>query len=495
MKDKIMKAKNLYLTLFAVATFFTAANATAQGNQAPAVSVGPVVTVNENFTRKYAGRLYSIQDVSLPARVSGKIEYIVKKCPSCDYLYKEDLKPCPKCGVAYADGEPLEGKFVKAGTLLIKLEDTTYVAAKMAADAQISQAKAQISQAKAQMETALATEAGANAEISQVTAKLKKQTALLELAKINMEHAKKELERQTTLKSGNATTEQAFDESERAYLVAQATEVSSEGELAAAQADIVAAQAKLATAKAAKSAAEAAHAAATAALAAAEASLKDAENNLSYTRIIADFEGKIGKIAFSSGNYVTPSSGPLAQLIKFDPIYVVFSISEQDFLSNYGTVEALREKGIVRVRMADIRRTLYDKIAPIWIVDNKIDNTTGTIKIWARMSNTEQRLTPGGILDVYLSKKDGVPVPAVPISAIQSAKAGQFVYVLNGDNSVIPTPVITGDVIGDLKIIKRGLNVGQEVVIDGAHKIIPIPGTKLMVTPIRKPAAAVSTAN
>jgi len=390
--------------------------------QVPIVGVAKVQTVQESNARKYPARLSSVRDVNMPARVSGKIEFTIKKCEKCNYLFQEDMKPCPKCGLKYQDADTMEGEFVKQGDLLIKLEDTTYVAAKMAAEAQLAQA-----------------------------------TATVKQATVNRDYCKRELDRQNMLRSGNATTEQSYEAAQKDYALAQSV---------------------LAVGEAAK--------------ASAEAALLTAQTNLSYTRITADFNGKLGKITYSPGNYVSPSSSSLCEIVQFDPIYVVFSISEQDYLTNFGSSDALQQDGVVRIRIADAKKSIYNKTAPVWIVDNKIDNTTGTIKLWAKMDNKEMHLTPGGVVEAILSKRSPKSFPAVPISAVQTGRMGRYVWVLadDGSNIVHQQVITTGDTIGGLMVVLDGLKEGQTVVSEGAHKIIQIPGVPAMVKPIMKPAPA-----
>ncbi len=378
---------------------FTAAPLAAQ-MQAPAVRVEPVIEVQETGTKKYIGKLSAIHDVALPARVSGKL----LKC-----LFKE-------------------GDFVKKGDLLMQLEDTTYVAAQKAAQAQLMQAEAQIKQAEAQIKQAEAT----------------------------LAYAEKNFKRESFLTDVNAQKE--YDAAQRDYN----------------------------TATASKAAAEAALASAVASKAAAEAALLDADNNLSYTKIYADFPGKIGKAAYSVGNYVTPNSGSLAQLVQFDPVYVRFAISEPDFMSAFGSTENLKKNGVVRIRMAN--RELYPETAAVTIVDNKIDERTGTITIWATMDNKNLVLTPGAIVDVLLSKADSVKKPAVPISAIITEKDGQFVWVLDEKTNIVAKqPVAAGEIVGSRQIVS-GVTAGQTVVSDGMHKIIQVPGVPAAVRPVRKAA-------
>lgn len=468
----------------------------------PLVEVSKVVAVKEGYSRKYPAQMVSVRDVALPARVSGKIEYIIRKCADCNSVFQLGDTVCKKCGKGkIEDGITMEGQFVKKGDLLIKLEDTTYRAARDAAKAQVEQAKAQIEQAKAQMEQAVAQaeqakaqDLQANAQIEQANAQIEQANAQIKQAEASLKYAQDNYEREDNLRKVSAKKEldAAIRDRDQAIAVMAAAKgqlAAAKGQLASANAAKAQAKAAMSAANATKASADAAMSAAKAQLAAANATLIDAENNLSYTRILADFNGKIGKVAFSVGNYVTPSSGALAQLTQFDPIYVTFSISEQDYLTIYGSIENLTKDAVVRVRLSNTERSIYPEIAPVWIVDNKIDSKTGTIKIWARLNNDKLQLTPGGLVDALLSKKVEAEFPAIPVSSVQISRQGQFVWVVEADNSVRPQPVEAGSTLGNLRVITKGLSVGQTVVSAGAHKIIPIPGAKLMVTPVPRAAA------
>lgn len=194
---------------------------------------------------------------------------------------------------------------------------------------------------------------------------------------------------------------------------------------------------------------------------AAEADLLNANNNLSYTRISADFTGRISKTTYSSGNYVTPSSGALATLVQCDPIYIKFAISEPDYISMFGgNPDTLKKEAIVRIRRSD--RTMYDKIGKIHIVDNQIDPSTGTIMLWAIMDNKDLKLTPGGLVDAMISKTIQEKKPAVPVSSLQISKAGQFVWVVDEKTGMVSqVPVIPGETVGDFQIVSGNLHPGQ----------------------------------
>ena len=486
-------SRKLQFALLGGSMLLAAASVSAQGGKAappaPMVEVAKVVSINEDYARKYPAQMVSVRDVALPARVSGKIEYIIRKCNECGNVFNLGDTVCKKCGKGTIEkGITLEGQFVKKGDLLIKLEDTTYRAARDSAKAQTEQAQAQIEQAKAQAEQAKAQMEQADAQDLQADAQIEQAQAQIKQAEAALKYAQDNYEREDNLRKVSAKKE--LDAAIRDRDHAIAVMAAAKGQLASAKAAKAQAKAAKSAANATKASAEASMSAAKAQFAAASAALIDAENNLSYTRILADFDGKIGKVAFSVGNYVTPNSGALAQLTQFDPIYVTFAISEQDYLTIYGSIENLQKDAVVRIRLSDAKRSIYPEIAPVWIVDNKIDSRTGTIKIWARLNNKDLNLTPGGLVDALLSKRVGREFPAVPVNTIQISRQGQFVWVLNeADNSVFQQPVTAGSTIGDLRVITSGLSAGQTVISAGAHKIIPIPGMKLFVNPITRGAA------
>lgn len=317
-----------------------------------------------------------------------------------------------------------EGDFVQKGQKLIQLEDTTYVAAVKTAEAKMKTAEAQIETAKAQLMTAAAT---------------------LAYAQINYD-------RQMKLESVSAQKER--DEATRDLNLAKAAKAS--------------AQAALSSAEAAK--------------ASADAALLDARNNLSYTTIYAEAPGITGKTSASPGNLITPSSSPLVRIECIDPIRVKFAISEPDYLTMFGCRENMKKDAVVRIRLSD--RSYYPLAAKVFLVDNKVDAATGTLMVWAQVANKDYKLTPGGLVDVLVSKSILKKYPAVKISAVQTDKDGNFVWLLvQPGNIATKQRVKVGDVVGDMQLITEGLAIDQTVITDGAHKIMrpgspvkPIPG-------------------
>ena len=214
-------------------------------------------------------------------------------------------------------------------------------------------------------------------------------------------------------------------------------------------------------------------------LAEAEATLIDAKNNLSYTKILSPITGKIGKSTYTRGNYVTPTSKVLADIVQIAPIYVRFSISENDYLSLFGNAENIKEKAVVRIQTAD--KKLYGEKGKVTLVDNKVDSETGTMMIWATFENKDMKLNPGGLVTVLLSKAIKEEKTAVKLSAVQAEASGNFVYVIDAQNHALKRPVKLGEIVGNMQIIEEGVAPGETVAVDGTHKILQ-PG--MPVTPV-----------
>ena len=204
---------------------------------------------------------------------------------------------------------------------------------------------------------------------------------------------------------------------------------------------------------------------------AAAAERMDAENNLSYARIVSPIAGRIGKVTYTKGNYVTLSSDKLADIVQTDPIYAAFAVSENDFLRLFGSVETMKEKGVVALQLAD--GSNYKVPGKVALIDNKVDSTTGTMMIWATFENPENKLIPGGLVTVMLSRKAERKYPAIRLSGLLNDQHGSYVFVVGPNNIVERRQVKLGSMIGNYQIITDGVKPGETVIVDGTHKAHP----------------------
>ncbi len=203
---------------------------------------------------------------------------------------------------------------------------------------------------------------------------------------------------------------------------------------------------------------------------AAQAALAETETQLSYTKISSPIDGVIGKMNYTQGNLVGTNSDLLADVVKYDPVYVRFAISESDYIRLFKSdPDNLRSTAKVRLQRAD--GSMYKELGKVTLVDNKVDSNTGTIMLWATIPNPDKKIIPGSLASVLLNKSVEKGIPAVKISAPGLDQQGEFVYVVKADNTVERRPVTLGAMIGNMQLITSGITPGENVIVDGTHKV------------------------
>lgn len=215
-----------------------------------------------------------------------------------------------------------------------------------------------------------------------------------------------------------------------------------------------------------------------------EAELVLSEDDLKNTKIYSKITGRAGRLAHSRGNFVTPASGGLITIVQMDPIYVRFTMSEKDFLSMFGNVNELKRTATVVLQLADGKFYKNGGDEPmkgkIMFIDNAVKTALSSVAIWVTFDNPTERLNPGGITQVRLTKTGEVEYPVVKTSAIVFTQEGPQVYVLGEHNIPEMRKVTLGptDPGGVYRTITNGLKDGETVVIDGTHKIMTLPDPK-----------------
>jgi multidrug efflux system membrane fusion protein len=195
----------------------------------------------------------------------------------------------------------------------------------------------------------------------------------------------------------------------------------------------------------------------------AEGQVKDAQVNLAYCTIYSPIDGKAGIYEMDAGNLVSANTSKLINIQTLDPIYVNFTISENDF----PTVKQYFDKGGLDV-IVHIPGLPDEKVqGKLTFIDNAISSTTGTLNLQATFSNAKQLLWPGLYVDVELVLtvlKDAVVVPS---PCVMYGQKGPYVFVVNADNTVTQQQIVRGERRGDLTVITSGLAAGARVITAG----------------------------
>ena len=209
-----------------------------------------------------------------------------------------------------------------------------------------------------------------------------------------------------------------------------------------------------------------------------KASLESARVNLQYTRITSPIDGVAGIRAVDPGNVVTTTS-TIVTLTQLHPIYVMFTLPEQnlDLVRKAQLVAPLQVAALDRV---DAHPVASDGV--LQVIDNQIDSTTGTFRLKSQFGNADNGLWPGQFVNVRLQVRTDNGALVIPAEAVQRGPDGDYVYQVQGDNTVKMQPVVVAGEVGDSHVmIGTGLKMGDQVVTEGQFRLKP--GSK--VTPLK----------
>ncbi len=207
-----------------------------------------------------------------------------------------------------------------------------------------------------------------------------------------------------------------------------------------------------------------------AAIAADEAAVENARLQLDYCSIRAPFAGRAGMLLVNEGNLLTAGATALVTINRLEPIYVVFSVPESDLqdLRSHQAQGRLEVEARPSASGGDWRRT-----GTIDVIDNQIDQTTGTIQLRAVFANADGVLWPGEFVDVVVRLGSQHGAISVPSQAVQTGQKGDYVFVVKADLTAEMRLVTVDRSISGETVIAKGLNAGETVVVDGLLRVSP----------------------
>ena len=222
----------------------------------------------------------------------------------------------------------------------------------------------------------------------------------------------------------------------------------------------------------------------------AKAAIDQAELDLKFSEIRAPITGIIGKHEVTVGNLVTKDQTLLTTLSSWDPMRVVFSLSENDYL-----LLARRYEQETRGRSVDKSEAYFELIMAdnsiypfkgrLSFVDRALDPTTGTLNIYVNFPNPDRLLRPGLFGRIRVVLKEEPNALLVPQRAVQEMQGVQTVLVVGPEDKVALHTVTLGPRYEDFFIIPEGVKAGELIIVEGVQKAIP--GQK--VTPREKPVS------
>tara|TARA_R110000868_G_scaffold241497_3_gene496909 strand:- start:675308 stop:676546 length:1239 start_codon:yes stop_codon:yes gene_type:complete len=206
--------------------------------------------------------------------------------------------------------------------------------------------------------------------------------------------------------------------------------------------------------------------------------IEQAKLDLDYTTIESPITGVIGLRNQDVGSYVGMNTESLlATVQKVDPLYVQYSVSEQDLL-RWQRMTDSGELTDVPVEQLDVHVILPDGgefpyLGRINFVDIAVDPSTGTAVIRASVPNPDRTLRPGQFVHAEISGITRLNAITVPQSAVMHTPTGAAVYVVDAESLAQMRPITLGDWVGADWVIESGLESGDQVIVNHLMQVRP----------------------
>ncbi|TFW25214.1 efflux RND transporter periplasmic adaptor subunit, partial [Massilia arenosa] len=204
---------------------------------------------------------------------------------------------------------------------------------------------------------------------------------------------------------------------------------------------------------------------------AAQAAHEAARLNLSYTRVTAPISGRVSKAEVTNGNLVD-GSVVLTSVVSSNPIYASFDGDEATLLR---IGEATRKGQPVSVKVGLANEAGFPHEGKLEFVDNRLDASTGSVRMRAILNNTDKALVPGLFARVQLGGNTATETRALLITdrAVGTDQDRKFVFVIGKDNKAEYRPVVLGPTVDGLRVVRDGLKPGERIVVNGLQRVQP----------------------
>lgn len=190
--------------------------------------------------------------------------------------------------------------------------------------------------------------------------------------------------------------------------------------------------------------------------------------NLGYAEIRSPIDGRLGARLVDVGNLVRATDNTvLVTITELKPIFVSFTLPQNtlDEIRRYQQLAPLA----VRAYSGD-GNTLLSQ-GKLTLIDNSIDQSTGTIHLKARFENQDERLWPGEFVNLRVVVRVRPQVATVPSQTVQQGPDGHYVYIIKPDDTAVRRTVDVASVQDGIAVVTKGLTPGERVVVDGQYRL------------------------
>ena len=197
-----------------------------------------------------------------------------------------------------------------------------------------------------------------------------------------------------------------------------------------------------------------------------DAAIENARAVLGYATVVAPINGRTGMRLIDVGNLVRASDAGIVVITEVQPISVLFTLPQQDLPE---INKAVAQRALKVEALETDSKSVLDA-GDLQVIDNQVDQTTGTIRLKADFPNKDLQLWPGQFVNVRLLLNTLEQVVVVPTSAVQRGPNGTFVYVIK-DNKAVVRSISLGLQDEEIAVVTKGLTAAEPVVTTGFARL------------------------
>lgn len=211
-----------------------------------------------------------------------------------------------------------------------------------------------------------------------------------------------------------------------------------------------------------------------------DAAIDSAKTNLSYTTLRSPITGRTGIRQADPGNIVhSANSTPIVVVTEVQPISVLFTLPAEALQRVHQAMSGPSQLAVTA--LARDSQTVLDT-GTLEVIDNLIDQTTGTMKLKAKFPNKSGTLWPGDFVNAKILVETLKGVIAIPTAGVQRGPDGPFAYVVGKDNTVQVRKLVLGAESDGLTVVQQGLAEGERVTTSNQYRLQPNVPVKLLNT-------------
>lgn len=202
-----------------------------------------------------------------------------------------------------------------------------------------------------------------------------------------------------------------------------------------------------------------------------------------WTNVTAPIDGRAGIRLVDEGNLVRAGDAGIVTISQLKPISVIFTLPQQQL----SQVNRAMQQGPLTAETIDSDNKTVLDTGSVQVVDNQVDQSTGTVRLKAEMPNASMQLWPGQFVNIRLLVDTLRNVVVVPTQALQRGPSGPFVYVIGADDSASVRQVTVGLQSELQTVVTKGVEAGERVVTTGFGRLKE--GSKVVTSvPTEQPA-------